>query len=83
MSIYGFSPKIVFIIMHLLFKKCKKPHYCMDFQPKVWNFQMALYSIDVYQYHSPQKHSPTNSTHNPSFQVYIYIFSKFMTCIIL
>jgi hypothetical protein len=30
---------------------------------------MAQDPIDVYQYHWPQKVSPKNSTHNPSFEV--------------
>jgi hypothetical protein len=38
----------------------------MNFQPKILNFQIAQDSIDVYQYHWPQKNSPKNSTHNPS-----------------
>jgi hypothetical protein len=44
---------------------------------------MILNSIDVYQYHLAHKHSPKSSTHNPNFEVYVYIFSYFMTNIIL
>jgi len=35
---------------------------------------MALDSIDVYQYHWPQKNSRINSTHNLSFEVCMQFF---------
>lgn len=38
---------------------------------------MIVNSIDVDQYHSPQKHPPTNSTHNPNFEVYVYSFISY------
>jgi hypothetical protein len=44
---------------------------------------MAIYSIEVHEYHSPQKISPKNFTHNPSFEIYISIFSNFVMGIIL
>jgi hypothetical protein len=39
----------------------------MNFQPKFFNFQMAIDLIDVYQYHWAQNISPKNSTHNFNF----------------
>jgi hypothetical protein len=35
---------------------------------------MILNSIDIYQYHLAQKHSPKSSTHDPNFEVYVYFF---------
>jgi hypothetical protein len=32
---------------------------------------MVLDLIDVYQFHSPQKNSIKNSTHNLSFEIYM------------
>jgi hypothetical protein len=46
----------------------------MSFQPKFFNFQMALDSIDVYQNHWPQKNPPKNSMHNPSFEICMQFF---------
>jgi hypothetical protein len=46
----------------------------MNFQPKNLNFQMAIDSIYVYQYHWSQKISPKNSTHNFSFEVCMQFF---------
>jgi hypothetical protein len=46
----------------------------MKFHPKFFYFKIVLDFIDVYQYHTPKTISPKNSTHNPSFEVYIQIF---------
>jgi len=35
---------------------------------------MLIDLVDVYQYHSPQKNSLQNSTHNFSFEIYLQIF---------
>jgi len=44
------------IIVLLLFNRCKKIDIFKGyFQQKNWNSQMVFYSIDVYQYHWPQK----------------------------
>jgi hypothetical protein len=63
------------IIMHLLLKNAKKTHiFWMKFHPKIFNFEIVLDLIDIYQYHKPLKIWPKNSIHNPSFDVYMQFF---------
>ncbi len=60
--------------MHLLFKKYKKIKL-NGFSTK--NFKLLngpKFNFNVYQYHSPQKHSLQNSTHNLNFEIYFQFF---------
>jgi hypothetical protein len=62
------------IIMHLLFKNEKTHIFWMKFHLETLNIKMVLDLIHVYQYHTPLKNSPKNSTHNLSFEVNMQFF---------
>jgi len=67
--------------MHSLLKKCQKTQFLNGISSKIFNFQIILYLIDVYQYHTSQKNSPKNSINNHTFKVHI-LFSNSMMGII-
>jgi hypothetical protein len=38
--------------MHSILNECKKTYFSMKFHPKILNFKIVLYLIDVYQHHA-------------------------------
>jgi hypothetical protein len=43
----------------------------MDSQAKILKFYMVLNLIVIYEFHSPQKNSTKNLTHNLNFEIYM------------
>jgi hypothetical protein len=60
--------------MHLLLKKCQKTHFLNGFSTRFFQLLNGLDLVDVYHYHSPQKNSLQNSTHNFNFDIYLQFF---------
>ncbi len=69
----GFSFKYINYVFFIVGKN-EIYIYFNEFSTKKVNFQMAWNSIDVYQYHWPQKNSWKNSTHNLSFELCMQFF---------
>ncbi len=51
-----------------------KNTFLNEISSKIWIFKVVLDLIDVYQYHTPCKNSPSNSTQNRNFEVCMQFF---------